>query len=92
ASKRFAVPNRLATRFDLGSISKSFTQIAVGQLLQAAQLSLEDRISDRLPDYPDQAVAQRITIRQLLNHTSGLGDMFTERFRRSSSALYRMAA
>jgi CubicO group peptidase (beta-lactamase class C family) len=89
ASKRFAAPNTLDTRLDLGSINKSFTQIAVGQLLQAGQLSLDDRMSDRLPDYPDQAVAQRITIRQLLNHTSGLGDMFTERFRRSSSALYR---
>jgi CubicO group peptidase (beta-lactamase class C family) len=92
ASQRWGIPNRMDTRFDLGSINKSFTQVAIGQLLQAGTLSLQDRMSDLLPEYPDQSVAERITVAHLLQHRSGLGDMFTERFRRSSRALYRSAS
>lgn len=89
ASKRYDAPNRLSTRFDLGSINKAFTKIAIGQLMAQGKLSLTDRLIQHLPDYPNREVAGRITIRQLVEHTSGLGDMFNERFMRSSRALYR---
>ncbi len=89
ASKRFNAPNRIDTRFDLGSINKAFTRIAIGQLLAAGSLSVSDHIADHLPDYPNADVARQVTIQQLLDHTSGLGDIFNERFQRSSRARYR---
>jgi len=89
ASRRFNAPNRLETRFDLGSINKAFTKIAIGQLRAAGTLSLTDHIADHLPDYPNADVAAQITIQQLLDHTSGLGDIFNDRFQRSSRAQYR---
>jgi CubicO group peptidase (beta-lactamase class C family) len=89
ASHRFGVPNRISTRFDLGSINKSFTQIAVGQLHRQGQLKLSDTVATLLPDYPNREVARKVTVKQLLEHTSGLGDIFTDEFFRSSKALYR---
>ncbi|HUU45850.1 MAG TPA: serine hydrolase domain-containing protein, partial [Acidobacteriota bacterium] len=82
-------PNRVDTRFDLGSINKSFTRIAIGQLARDGKLTFDDHIIDHIPDYPNAEAAGKITIRHLLEHTSGLGDIFTEEFFRSSKALYR---
>jgi D-alanyl-D-alanine carboxypeptidase len=50
------------------------------QLVEQGKLSLEDRIGDIVPDYPNTAVAEAVTIHHLLTHTSGLGDVFTEEF------------
>lgn len=58
------------TPFLLGSISKSFTALAVLQLAEAGQLSLDDPISLHLPAFAD-GPSGAITIRQLLSHTSG---------------------
>jgi CubicO group peptidase (beta-lactamase class C family) len=89
ASQEWNVPNRIDTRFDLGSINKSFTRIAIGQLAAQGKLSFDDHIADHLPDYPNEEVASKVTIRHLLDHSSGLGDIFTEEFFNSSKALYR---
>ncbi len=56
--------------FVLGSISKSFTALAVMQLVEAGQLDLDDAVSTHLPEF-DGAPAAAVTIRQLLSHTSG---------------------
>lgn len=67
--------NGLDTRFDIASAGKMFTTVGVGQLLEAGRLSLEDRLVDHLPEFrPD--IGARITIAQLLSHTSGLGSYF----------------
>lgn len=58
------------TPFLLGSISKSFTALAVMQLAEAGELSLDDPISRHLPAFADRS-SGAITIRQLLSHTSG---------------------
>ncbi|GMV03922.1 MAG: serine hydrolase [Gemmatimonadota bacterium] len=58
------------TPFLIGSISKSFTALAVMQLAEAGKLSLDDPISRHLPAFAD-GPADAITIRQLLSHTSG---------------------
>lgn len=76
-----------ATRFRLASLNKMFTAVAILQLQEAGRLSLDDSVAMHLPDYPDQAVAGKITVRQLLNHTSGLGDIFGEEFERRSQSL-----
>jgi CubicO group peptidase (beta-lactamase class C family) len=89
ASREWRVQNSIDTRFDLGSINKSFTQIAVAQLIDQGKLSFDDRIGDHLPDYPNAEVAKKVTIRHLLEHTAGLGDIFTAEYSRTSKALYR---
>ncbi len=68
------------TMFDVGSITKLLTKVAIGQLAEEGKLALADTIARRLPDYPDRPAAQRITIEQLLEHRSGLGDFFGEKF------------
>lgn len=73
ASIAYDAPITFNTRFSTASIGKSFTAVAIGQLLDQGRLSLDDRVGRHLPDYPDAAVRERVTIRQLLTHTSGLG-------------------
>ena len=56
--------------FELGSITKQFTAVAILMLEEQGKLSLEDDILEYIPDYPTQG--NTITIYQLLNHTSGI--------------------
>ena len=58
------------TAFVIGSISKSFTAVAIMQLQEVGLLQLDDTLSMHLPDFDDRS-AGSITIRQLLSHTSG---------------------
>jgi D-alanyl-D-alanine carboxypeptidase len=67
------VPASADTIYRLASITKQFTAAAILHLAEEGELSLDDRISDYLPDYP--APGRRITIRNLLSHTSGLSDV-----------------
>jgi CubicO group peptidase (beta-lactamase class C family) len=64
------VLNGASTHFQLASLSKVFTAIAVIQLKENGRLTLDDPLVKFLPDFPYPA----ITIRQLLSHTSGLPD------------------
>jgi D-alanyl-D-alanine carboxypeptidase len=66
-------PNNLQTAFNLGSINKVFTQIAIMQLRAAGKIELDSTLGKYWPDYPNQEVARKVTIRQLLRHTSGIG-------------------
>jgi D-alanyl-D-alanine carboxypeptidase len=76
AEKSFGVPNRVDTKFNLASMNKMFTSIAIAQLVAAGKLSFQDKLARVLPDYPNKTVAEKITIHQLLTHTAGLGDFF----------------
>lgn len=58
------------TVYRIGSITKQFTSALVMRLVEAGELSLDDPITDYLPDYPTQG--HTVTIRHLLNHTSGI--------------------
>jgi len=80
ADKRFYVTNRTDTKFNIGSICKYFTRVAIGQLAESGKLFLDDKIIKYLPDYPNAAVAQKVTINQLLTMRSGMGDFFGVRF------------
>jgi D-alanyl-D-alanine carboxypeptidase len=73
ADRERQVANDLETAFNLGSINKVFTQIAILQLRAGGKLDLDSTLATYWPDYPNKAVASRITIRQLLRHTSGIG-------------------
>ena len=80
ASKEYNIPNRVDTRFNLGSINKFMTRIAIEQLEGKGLLRLEDPINKYLPDYPNKEAAEKVTISQLLDMTSGIGDFFGERY------------
>lgn len=73
ADREARIPNTIETAFNLGSINKLFTTIAVRQLAAAGKLDLDSSLARAWPDYPNQDVARRVTIRQLLQHRSGLG-------------------
>ena len=65
--------NDLETTFNLGSINKAFTATAIRQLAAAGKLVLDSTLARAWPDYPNQDVARRVTITQLLQHRSGVG-------------------
>jgi CubicO group peptidase (beta-lactamase class C family) len=60
------------TNFRLASCTKQFTAMAIMLLVHDGKLRYQDRLTDIFPDFPDYGKA--ITIRNLLNHTSGLLD------------------
>lgn len=64
------LPITVDSVFRLGSISKQFTAALVLKLVDEGKLSLDDPLSKFLPDFP--APGRQATIRQLLNHTSGI--------------------
>lgn len=92
ADREHGVANGPATRFNIGSISKAFTQVLIAQLAAEGKLALEDRLIRHLPDYPDRAIAEKVTLQQLLAHRSGLGDIFNERFTPQAAAGLRSLA
>jgi len=80
ASVEDKIPNRLDTRFNIGSINKDFTRIAIGQLIKQGKLKWNDKLISVLPDYPIKEAAQKITIGQLVTMTSGIGDFVNDKF------------
>lgn len=77
ANRDFNVANRPDTKFNLGSMNKMFTAVAVAQLVEAGKLSFEDPLSKFLPEFPTPEAAQKIRIEHLLTHSSGLGSSHT---------------
>ncbi len=82
-------PNGPGTKFNLASVGKLFTAVSILQLVQAGQISLEAPVGRYLPDYPNSAVRDSVTVRHLLNHASGLDDFFTEAFEAASKDRFR---
>jgi D-alanyl-D-alanine carboxypeptidase len=80
ASREYNVPNQLDTRFNLGSINKYITRIAIEQLEGKGALQLDDPIGKYLPDYPNHKAREQVTIQQLLDMSSGIGDFFGEKY------------
>jgi D-alanyl-D-alanine carboxypeptidase len=68
------------TRFRLGSMNKMITAVSVLQLVEQKKLRLDGTIREYWPDYPNQDVARKVTIRNLLMHTAGTGDIFTPEY------------
>jgi CubicO group peptidase (beta-lactamase class C family) len=65
------LPVQASTAFEIGSVTKQFTAVAVLQLVNTGSLNLDRAVSEVLPAY---GFDSRITVRMLLNHTSGLND------------------
>lgn len=64
------------TQFYIGSVSKSFTALAIMQLAEQGKIDLDNPIQSYLPwfEIADKNASQKITVRNLLNHTSGLSE------------------
>lgn len=60
------------TVFDIASVSKQFTATAILLLVEAGKLTLDDPISQYVPELPDWA--QTVTVEQLMHQTSGIPD------------------
>lgn len=89
ASRRFWVPNKVDTKFNLGSMNKMFTTIAVAQLVEKGKLSYKDKVGKYLgEEWINPENGEKVTIHHLLTHTSGLGDFFSRVFFQSSKLLF----
>ncbi len=80
ADREHNIPNKLDTRFRIGSMNKMFTAVAVLQLAEAGKLKLTDPLGKYLTDYPNRDIATKVTIHHLLTHTGGTGDFFGPEF------------
>jgi len=92
ASKTTNAPITLETKFNLGSMNKMFTGIAITQLAQNGKLNFNDPINKHLPDYPNKDIGAKVTIHQLLTHTSGMGSYTNDKFRTERTKLTTIAA
>ena len=72
ANMEYDIPNSASSVFRIGSTSKQFTAASIVLLAEKDKLSLDDNLKSLFPDFPDYA--KKITIRHLLNHTSGIRD------------------
>lgn len=91
ADRARKIQNTMATRFNIGSINKAFTQLAVEQLITAGILAATDTLGKFFPDYP-QAGSRPATVAQLLNHTAGLADFFGPQFTQAAKDRFRSNA
>jgi D-alanyl-D-alanine carboxypeptidase len=73
AAKRRVTPD---TEFSIASMSKTFTAALILRLVEEGKLALDDPAAPLLPALPGLKVDPRITIRMLLDHTSGIADFF----------------
>ena len=90
ASKAFHVPNNIDTKFNLGSMNKMFTATAVARLVEAGKLSFDDPISGYVDEtWLPKSATDKITVRHLITHTSGLGSYFNKTYVKSSRDLFR---
>lgn len=72
----FKVPNTDQTKYKIASITKLFTSVLILQLHEQGKLDLNKPIGTYLPDYPGEG-ADKVTLHQLLNHTSGIANIDT---------------
>jgi len=71
ANREWNIPNTPDVKFRLGSITKQFTSILIMQQVAKGTIKLDGHISDYLPYY-HKDIGSRVTITQLLDHTSGI--------------------
>ncbi|MGS0535411.1 serine hydrolase [Pseudoalteromonas sp. SaAl2] len=73
ANFEWDIKNTSQTKFRIGSITKQFTALLILQLVQQNKIQLDAPLSTYLPNYRKD-IGNKITIRQILNHTSGLSN------------------
>jgi CubicO group peptidase (beta-lactamase class C family) len=92
ADVEWDVPMPADAMFEIGSVTKQFTAVAILQLRDQGKLSLDDDITKWLPDFDTRG--NKLTVRRLLDHTSGIkgltempefGNLVNSRFPRDSA-------
>lgn len=78
ADRDMKVPNKIDTKFNIGSLNKLFTMLSIGILADEGKLSMTDSIGKHIPDYPNKDAREKVTIEHLLTMSSGIGDIFGE--------------
>lgn len=71
ADREWHTPNIIQSKFEIGSLTKQFTAVAILQLAEEGKINLDDKLSKYIPGFTR---GDSITIAMLLNHTSGLRD------------------
>jgi CubicO group peptidase (beta-lactamase class C family) len=71
ANLEWSIPNTLDTKFEIASMTKPMTALLIMQLVEEGKVRLDGKVSDYIPYYPRET-GTKITVDQLLNHTSGL--------------------
>jgi CubicO group peptidase (beta-lactamase class C family) len=74
ANIEYGIPITPRTPFIMGSVSKQFTAAAIALLVERGRLSLDDDVRKYVPELPDYG--QRVTIDELVHHTSGVRDFW----------------
>lgn len=88
AVEQWQIPNTVDTKFELASLSKQFTAVAILQLADAGKLRIEDPVSKYYFGAPSNW--KEITIHQLLTHTSGIPNNSLENFTKGICVPYRL--
>lgn len=83
------VKNNIDTKFCLASTGKMFTAVAIAQLVDAGKLSYEDTVGKIDPSFPSEEIRQKVKVKHLLTHTSGVQDIFTDEFFNGARDHYR---
>jgi len=89
ASIEYGVENNTDTRFNIASITKMITAVAILQLYDDRKVELEKPIGDYLPEYPNKLVRDSVTIHQLLTHTSGNNNFYVGDFLNTDKLKFR---
>ena len=90
ANRDFDAPVRLDTKFNLGSMNKMLTGVSTMMLVRQGKLSLDDPIGKYLDaGWLPKVDKNKVLVKHLLTHTSGLGSYFADGFDRASRLLYR---
>ncbi|MCA1579519.1 MAG: beta-lactamase family protein [Acidobacteria bacterium] len=80
ANKATNTPNTIDTKFNIGSMNKMFTAVAIAQLAERGKLSFTDTVGKLLPGYANKDVAAKVTLHHLLTHTSGMGSYHNQAY------------
>lgn len=83
--------NRPDTQFMIASMNKMFTAVAILQLVSQGKLALDVPIATYWPDYPNHDLAAHVTIRELLDHAGGTGDIFVPEVQTHRSELHTLS-
>ena len=90
ANKSYNIQNRLDTKFNIASLGKMFTGVAITQLIQKGELLPNDPLNKYIDDeWIKPENSKKIQIQHLLTHTSGLGDYFKSLYTQLSPMVFR---
>jgi len=79
ANKEKHISNKIDTIFNLGSINKMFTAVAICQLVEKKKISFEDKVGKYLSYFPKE-IGNTMTVHQILTHTEGFSSYFNDTY------------